>query len=146
MSALDPRIVKFIRRHHVLTLATCAAEQPWCANMFYAYIEWENLFVFTSDEGTRHVVEARANRQVAASIVLETRVVGRLQGLQITGTMRLPGEGEAQAVRTAYLKRFPYAAVADLTLWVLEPISLKFTDNTLGFGKKLRWERANSAK
>lgn len=114
--------------------------------MFYAYLETKNIFVFTSDEGTRHVAEASENPCVAGSIVLETRTVGRLQGLQLTGVVRPPLEEEAAAVRKAYIKRFPYAAVADLNLWVLDPLSFKFTDNTLGFGKKLRWEKDNPAK
>ena len=40
-----------------------------------------------------------------------------------------------------YIKRFPYTAVADLTLWRLEADFMKLTDNTLGFGKKLIWQR-----
>ena len=31
-------------------------------------------------------------------------------------------------------------ALAELTLWALVPDYLKFTDNTLGFGKKLIWK------
>ena len=34
---IDPRIVRFIGRHHVLTLATVAGEQPYCSHAFYAY-------------------------------------------------------------------------------------------------------------
>ena len=49
-------------------------------------------------------------------------------------------EGEvAGEARSAYLRRFPYAVVADLTLWTMRPTSMKFTDNRLGFGKKLLW-------
>ena len=44
-------------------------------------------------------------------------------------------------LRKAYLKRFPYAAIAPLSLWVLKAHTLKHTDNTLGFGKKLLWNR-----
>ena len=137
----DGRIVKFIRRHHVLTLGTCRDGKPWCANIFYAYMPEANLFVYTTDPKTRHGREAAGNPEVSASIVLETKVVGRVRGLQITGRTRQAGEQEAAALRKAYLKRFPYAAAAKLDLWALEPHSMKFTDNTLGFGKKLAWEK-----
>ena len=43
-------------------------------------------------------------------------------------------------VRRCYIKRFPYAAVAPLSLWMLRPKMMKLTDNTLGFGKKLIWQ------
>lgn len=134
----DDRIIKFIRDHHVLTLATCMDGRPWCANIFYAYLPARNLFVYTTDPQTRHGAEAAANRQVGASIVLETKIIGRIRGLQVTG-IAYPASEEEWA-RTAYLKRFPYAAAAKLDLWILEPRHMKFTDNTLGFGKKLIWE------
>ena len=134
---MDERFIKFIKKHHVLTLATVNSEgMPYVANCFYAYDAKRNLFVFTSDLATRHGAEMAANSSVALSIVLETRIVGRVQGLQVTGRA-LRGDDEA---RKCYIKRFPYAAAADLELWMVEPTMMKLTDNTLGFGKKLVWQ------
>lgn len=131
-------ITRFIARHHVLTLATSGPGGPWCSNLFYAYLKEENLFVFTSEEKTRHAGEMIASPSVAASIVLETRTVGKIEGMQLTGTIERVPEGEKK-YRSAYIHRFPYAAVADLRLWILRPRSMKLTDNTLGFGKKFIW-------
>ncbi len=134
---MDERFIKFIKKHHVLTLATVNSEgMPYVANCFYAFDTKRNLFVFTSDLATRHGAEMAANSSVALSIVLETRIVGRVQGLQVTGRA-LRGDDEA---RKCYIKRFPYAAAADLELWMVEPTMMKLTDNTLGFGKKLVWQ------
>lgn len=133
---IDERIIKFIKRHHVLTLATVNSEgMPYVANCFYAYDKRRNLLIFTSDETTRHGGEMSANGNVAVSIVLETRVVGRVEGVQITGIAER-GDNEA---KLCYIKRFPYAAVAPLTLWMVRPTMMKLTDNTLGFGTKLIW-------
>ena len=136
---LDERIVKFIKRHHVLTLATLSAEgEPYCANAFYAYDTERNRLIFTSDDSTHHAQDMVANNRVAASIVLETRVVGKVQGLQICGNA-LRGD---DTDRKVYIRRFPYAAaIGELHLWSLEPDFMKYTDNTLGFGKKLIWKR-----
>ena len=134
---MDERFIKFIKKHHVLTLATVNSEgMPYVANCFYAFDAKRNLFVFTSDLATRHGAEMAANSSVALSIVLETRIVGRVQGLQVTGRAER-GDDEA---RKCYIKRFPYAAAADLELWMVEPTMMKLTDNTLGFGKKLLWQ------
>lgn len=134
---MDERFIKFIKKHHVLTLATVNGEgMPYVANCFYAFDTKRNLFIFTSDLATRHGAEMAANSSVALSIVLETRIVGRVQGLQVTGRT-LRGDDEA---RKCYIKRFPYAAAADLELWMVEPTMMKLTDNTLGFGKKLVWQ------
>lgn len=136
---MDERFIKFIKKHHVLTLATVNGEgMPYVANCFYAFDTKRNLFVFTSDLATRHGAEMAANSSVALSVVLETRIVGRVQGLQVTGRA-LRGDDEA---RKCYIKRFPYAAAADLELWMVEPTMMKLTDNTLGFGKKLVWQSA----
>jgi len=43
-------------------------------------------------------------------------------------------EKEAQR---AYCKRFPVANLMELNLWQLDVTYFKFTDNRLGFGKKL---------
>lgn len=137
MPIMDERFIKFIRKHHVLTLATVNGEgMPYVANCFYAYDAKRNMLVFTSDTTTRHGAEMAANGSVAISIVLETRVVGRVQGLQIVGTAER-GDDEA---RRSYIKRFPYAAAAPLELWMVRPSMMKLTDNTLGFGKKLIWQ------
>ena len=134
---MDERFIKFIKKHHVLTLATVNGEgTPYVANCFYAYDAKRNLFVFTSDLTTRHGAEMSANGNVALSIVLETRIVGRIQGLQILGKAER-GDDEA---RKSYIKRFPYAAAADLNIWMVAPTLMKLTDNTLGFGKKLIWQ------
>ncbi len=137
------KIAAFIRKHHVMTLATAgvADGRPWVAHAFYAWMPDDKRFVFMNNPATRHGAEMSANPHVAAAIALETRVVGRLQGLQIEGEVRL-AEGETlEAARRAYLRRFPYAGVMEQPLWVLEPTLMKLTDNTLGFGKKLIWTK-----
>lgn len=134
---VDERITRFIAKHHVLTLATVGeGGEAWVANCFYAYDRKRNLFIFTSDSATRHGSEMSFNSRVALSVVRETRIVGCVQGAQIVGNAH-PADDEAHK---AYIKRFPYAVVAPLTLWMVEPTLIKFTDNTLGFGKKLIWE------
>ena len=134
---LDERITTFIRKHHVLTLATVGGDNlPWVANCFYAYDAKRNKIVFTSDLTTRHGHEMELQPRVALSIVRETRIVGCVEGIQIEGI----AERGTEEARKVYIKRFPYAAVAPLTLWEVTPTMLKLTDNKLGFGKKLIWQ------
>ena len=133
---IDKRIIDFIKRHHVLTLATVSSEgDPYCAACFYAYDKERNCLIFTSDNATRHAQEMLQNSKVAIGITLETRIVGKVQGVQICGTAKRGDEAD----KAQYIKRFPYAAVAPLNIWAIEPSFIKLTDNTLGFGKKLIW-------
>lgn len=137
----DKRITDFITDHHVLTLATCFDEEPWCANCFYVYLEEDNSFVFTSDFNTKHVQQISHNIFVAGGIVLETSIVGKIQGIQFQGIISEPKGELHDKVRKAYLKRFPVAMLMDTHLWVVDLTFLKFTDNRLGFGKKLTWSK-----
>ena len=133
---VDKRIVDFIKRHHVLTLATTSNEcEPYCAACFYAYDKERNRLIFTSDDTTRHAQQMLENAKVAIGITLETRIVGKVQGVQICGIAERGDEHD----KAKYIKRFPYAAVAPLNIWAVEPSFIKLTDNTLGFGKKLIW-------
>ena len=136
---IDKRIEGFIAEHHVLTLATATpCGEPYCCNAFYAYDKASGAFIFTTDLSTHHGKMMAENERVAASILLETRTVGKIQGLQITGKVKPAIYGD----KMRYIKDFPYAVVADLSLWRLEAEMMKFTDNRLGFGKKLIWQRS----
>ncbi len=135
---IDLRIVRFLEKHHVLTLATAVDAEPYVAHAFYAYDKGRNRLVFTSDEATHHARAMLRDRRVAVGIAWETRLVGKVQGLQLRGRVT---EGDEED-RARYVARFPYAALAPLTLWAVEPEWMKLTDNTLGFGKKLVWNPA----
>lgn len=140
MQTPDQRIIKFINKHHVLTLATSCQNIPYCSNCFYAYDETLNAFIFSSDEDTKHIKDLTCGNYVAASVVLETKEPGKIRGLQINGYMQAPKAEELKTAKKRYLKRFPYARLMDTTLWVLRPDYIKMTDNRLGFGKKLVWK------
>ena len=141
---MDKRIVTFINKHHVLTLATCFENEPWCANCFYVYLEDLNQFVFTSDDSTKHIQDVLTQDIIAGSIVLETSVIGKIRGIQFQGKIWKPEKQLLKKVKTAYLKKFPIAMLMKTSLWVVEPSLLKFTDNRLSFGKKLIWRKKNT--
>ncbi|MHC1703424.1 MAG: hypothetical protein AB9846_05900 [Tenuifilaceae bacterium] len=141
MNLPEKKIVDFINDHHVLTLATSFDEEPWCANCFYVYMPYENSLIFTSDFGTKHIQQASHNIYVAGSVVLETSIVGKIQGIQFQGIISEPKGDFLDKVKTAYLKRFPIAMLMETHLWVVDLTYIKMTDNRLGFGKKLIWEK-----
>jgi len=137
----DKRIVNFIKKHHVLTLASGSGKNPWCANCFYVYNSEENNLVFTSDDDTKHIQYAVKNPIVAGSVVLETTIIGKIQGIQFLGVL---SKAEGQKLITAkqkYLLRFPIATLMNTNLWILDITLIKMTDNRLGFGKKLIWKK-----
>jgi uncharacterized protein len=143
MDQPDARIVKFIQEHHVLTLAVSRQDIPWCASCFYVYLPDINLFVFTSDHDTRHIRDFTGSSTgfVAGTIALETKITGKIRGIQFSGPMKQLTGSELKTSKKAYLDRFPIARLARLELWGVEPDTLKLTDNRLGFGTKLIWNK-----
>lgn len=141
---IDRVIVKFFRKHHVLTIATSVNNEPWCANCFYVYLEEENSLVFTTDRETRHGKEFLLNKDVAGSVVLETMIIGKIRGIQFRGIVSEVEEEISSRAKNAYLKRFPPAALMDTHLWIVKLTHIKMTDNRFGFGKKLVWNASHS--
>ena len=143
-AALDEGIRRFLARHHVLTLATVdESGEAWCSNAFYALDAERAMLIFSSNGETAHTRHMEQRSRVAASVVLETRTVGRVQGCQIRGRA-VAGDEEA---RRCYLRRFPYAAaMGGMSVWAVEMDYIKLTDNTLGFGKKLVWQRDSNTE
>lgn len=138
---IDLKIIRFIKRHHVLTIATSNNNEPYCANCFYVYLEDENCFIFTSDRVTKHIEDAMNQKLVAGSVVLETKIIGKIRGLQFQGVItEMNGDLEEKANKV-YHKRFPYAALMQTTLWKVDLTFIKFTDNRLGFGEKIIWRK-----
>ena len=137
---IDKRIIRFFRKHHVLTISTTVENEPWCANCFYVYLEEENILVFNSDPDTRHGQEFIKNPLVAGSVVLETIVTGKIRGIQFQGIVSEPEGNLLAKAKGGYLRKFPIAILMDTKLWVLKLTFIKMTDNRLGFGKKLVWK------
>lgn len=146
MISPEKRITSFINRHHVLTLATCNNNRTWCSSCFYVYDSHNASIIFTSDIDTQHAIEAIKNPIVAGNIVLETKAIGKIQGAQLTGTLQKTEGDLHKKSKLLYLKKFPFAILANTDMWVLEIETIKLTDNRLGFGKKLYWNRKNENK
>lgn len=136
---MDKKVISFIQNHHLLSLATMG-ERLWCCSMFYAY-DAENIsFIVASDETTEHMNNVLQNPYTAGTVALETKTVGKIQGIQFSGVI---AKAEVKGSEL-YFKAFPYARIMNPTLWEIRLDEIKMTDNTLGFGKKVTWKRSFS--
>ncbi|MCK9203622.1 MAG: pyridoxamine 5'-phosphate oxidase family protein [Bacteroidales bacterium] len=145
----EKQILDFLKEHHILTLAVSRENIPWCSTCYYVYQPEENRFIITSDPQTRHIRDVidGGNYRVSGAIALETRLVGKIRGIQFSGKINVLEGPELKKARAAYLKGFPVARmVPGLHLWEIKPDFFKLTDNRLGFGKKLVWQEENPPK
>lgn len=93
-------------------------------------------FVVATDIQTLHGINAFQNTTVAGTVALETKTIGKIQGIQFVGNMT-----QENVNYELYYKTFPYALAMNPTLWSIRLNLIKMTDNTFGFGKKLIWKR-----
>lgn len=138
---VNTQIIKYIKENNVFTLATSFRNVPYSAICFYAYHISENYFVFTSDKKTKHVSDFLIQPFVAGSICKPQNTVASAKGLQFTGKILLNlSTAEKESIERLYLYTFPFTKTTELTLWMLKPLYFKLTDNSLGFGKKIKWK------
>lgn len=138
---MDKRMSSFIQEQKNLTFCTAVNNEPYCANCFYAFISEENVLVFKSSDTTQHILNALANNSVAGTIVPDLRKVGEIKGVQFAGEFSAASGDMLARAKTSYYTKNPMALVMKGELWCIRLTSVKFTDNTLGFGSKLSWER-----
>lgn len=142
---VDKRIVSFLQSTTVLTLATSEGNVPYCAACFYAYSEKYNSLIFKSSADTLHIIQGLNNRYVAGAVLPDRLVTGKVKGIQFAGTF-CRAEGDRQDdLQKEYYKKYPFALAMGGDIWAVELTWIKFTDNTLGFGKKLIWQAGGEA-
>lgn len=74
---------------------------------------------------------------IAGTVNGQPKTVALIRGVQFKGEIRrLEGE-ESDLARKAYNRRFPVARMLSAPVWEIRLDEIKFTDNTLGFGKKM---------
>ena len=134
-------ISKWLAKQHVVSWCVAKEGELWCANAFYVYDAQRVAFYLLSEETTRHGQMTGQQAPVAGTINGQPKTVALIRGVQFKGEIRLLSGDEADEKRALYVKRFPIARMLSAPVWELRLDELKFTDNTLGFGKKLHWLR-----
>ncbi|WP_103576648.1 pyridoxamine 5'-phosphate oxidase family protein [Campylobacter concisus] len=137
---MDERIVKFLKKMNLASV--CAIDddgQPYAFSAFYTFDELNFSLLLASSDDSSHVKFLKNSKLVAGTVALDTKIVGKIEGVQFQGVMSEASASE----REIYFKRFFYAKAMDPKIWCINLEKLKFTSNTLGFGKKIKWERSD---
>jgi uncharacterized protein YhbP (UPF0306 family) len=143
---MDKKIQLFIENEKNLTFCTSINNTPHCANCFYAFRQENNLLVFKSNRKTKHIENAMMNSRIAGTIIPDLHKTGTIKGLQYTGKFTPLSEELLEAAKKTYYLKFPFAMVMPGEFWAIELLTVKMVDSTLGFGKKLTWEKFPTIK
>ncbi|MDE1189758.1 MAG: YhbP family protein [Pantoea sp.] len=137
-------LIRYLKKQHALSLCATDGDDLWCANCFYVFDESRMVFWLMTEPDTRHGQLMQANPRVAGTVNGQPKTVLLIKGVQYRGHIqRLSDEAEQQA-RHAYQRRFPISRAVTAPLWEIVLEEVKMTDNALGFGKKIVWQRDGS--
>ncbi len=134
-------INRWLSKQHVVAWCVAQGEDIWCSNAFYWFSPDEMALYILSDEKSRHGVMAGVGARIAGTISGQPKTVALIRGVQFGGYIRPLAGAEAEAATAHYYHRFPMARALKAPVWEIRLDEIKFTDNTLGFGKKIRWQR-----
>jgi uncharacterized protein YhbP (UPF0306 family) len=137
---MNERIADFISQQRVATVC-CVDEEskPHCFSCFYAFDNERQLLYFKSGSSAHHSQILLRNPVVAGAIQQDKVNSLAIKGVQFTGKILHPKNELCSQAESVYHKRFPFALAMPGEIWTLQPETIKMTDNTLSFGKKLHW-------
>jgi hypothetical protein len=138
------KISAFIEKQTSGSLA-CVDEtgQPWCFSFFYSWDPVNGLLHYKSSNDTRHSIILRGNKKIAGTILPDKLNLLQIKGIQFEGKLLEDDDPLAASASAHYHKKHPMALAMPGVIWTLRLDHIKFTDNSLGIGKKLNWNRGD---
>ena len=114
---------------------------PYCFSCFYAYNSNEKLLYYKSPLDAKHSKIIVTDPLVAGTILPDKLNKLHVKGMQFEGTVLPLDHPLTRNAATYYYKKNPVAVAMPGEIWTIQINSLKLTDSSFGFGKKLTWNR-----
>ncbi len=135
---MNERIKEFIKKQTCASIG-CVDENnsPYCFSCYYALNVEKGLLYFKSSAETRHSKILLTNPAVAGTILPDKLNKLHIKGLQFEGNVLNAGHTLTQNAASVYYNRHPIAVTIPGDISTIKLVSIKFTDNSFGFGKKL---------
>ncbi|HTM66827.1 MAG TPA: hypothetical protein VL093_10930 [Flavipsychrobacter sp.] len=138
---MEQDIVQYIGEQKVATIACVDNNMPYCFNCYYSFIEEEALLIYKSSLNTHHEQLLEKNKNIAGTIIPEQIDVTTIRGIQFEGMLLNETWELTMKASSSYYLRFPFAMAVPGKLYLISLHSVKFTDNTKGFGHKQHWQK-----
>lgn len=142
---MNETIIHFLQQQTCATLC-CVDEQdkPYCFSCFYASNSEEGLLYFKSSADSHHSVLMKKNPFIAGTILPDKINTLIVKGVQFEGIVLDAQNPLLKKALGNYLKQHPLALAIPGETWAIQINHIKMTDSTMGFGKKITWNRVKS--
>lgn len=101
-------VLKYLKEHYTMSVATAKVETPWAAAVFYANDGF--TLYFLSDPESRHSKDIAENPLVAVSVNEDYHDWRKIKGIQMEGKAELVAEQEIAKAVTAYVEKYSFTA------------------------------------
>ena len=142
---MNKTIIQFIQEQTCAGIC-CIDEtgKPYCFSCFYAFNAEKGLLYFKSSKESHHAALLMKNPAVAGTILPDKLSTLIVKGLQFEGIVLGKEHPLVKNASVFYHKAKPMALAVPGEIWIVSIDRIKMTDSTLGFGKKIKWEREHS--
>lgn len=143
---MNDNILRFLQQQTCATIC-CVSEQgnPYCFSCFYAFNEEEGLLYFKSSANAHHSALMKINPVIAGTVLPDKLNKLLVKGIQFEGIVLNTDHPLVKESLITYLKKHPMALAIPGDVWTIQINHIKMTDSTLGFGKKIIWDRTEKA-
>ena len=139
---LPSGISKFINENKIAAICcTDGSNRPYCFHCFYVFDETNSLLFFKSSEKTFHAGLLSENPAVAGSILPQKMEMLALKGIQFTGTVLYSDFPDQLKPEYYYHQKLPLGLAKPGHVYCIQLQTIKMTDNSIVFGKKLLWNK-----
>jgi len=130
-SKLKETVLKYLKEHYTMTIATASGEAPWAAAIFYASDGF--TLYFLSDPESRHSKDITVNPVVAVTVNEDYRDWRKIKGIQMEGKAELvTAEDELARAVAAYVNKYSFTAAYLKLLSSPFPRIVGYLDRLLG--------------
>ncbi len=139
---MNETINRFLQQQICASIC-CADEQgrPYCFSCFYAFNPEEGLLYFKSSADAHHSALIKNNPVIAGTILPDKLNKLVVKGVQFEGVILDSKHSKTEKASGNYHKKHPLGLAVPGEVWTIEISHIKMTDSTLGFGKKIVWNR-----
>lgn len=139
---MTEKITAYIKGQTCATIC-CVDEmnKPYCFNCFYALNAVDGMLYFKSAADTQHAVLLKKKPAIAGSILPDQLKALHVKGIQFEGLLLAADHPLAKEASTKYYQQHPMALAIPGEIWTIQINTIKMTDSSLGFGKKINWSR-----
>lgn len=138
---IPEKIVDFIYRHHVVSIACHSSSDFWAASCFYAFEHSTERLIILTDKNTRHGKLMLNTPIVSGTIAAQPLDVRDIEGVQFRAEATLLTGEQHMVALQRYLSKHPIAQGKVSDVWALSLIELKHTENRIAFAQKCEWKK-----